>query len=110
MQNDGILDEIQEINLSYLLLVQRMLSEDRTTAMFRLKIDESMADLLASLSVKQLSQLSRTNQLLCRLCFDEPEQLMKLTHNQREQGLSQTHASLLMASSTTAGALSAQGS
>ncbi|MBD3894456.1 flagellar transcriptional regulator FlhD [Halomonas sp. ML-15] len=97
MTTDTILDEIQDLNLSYLLLVQRLISEDRASAMFRLKLTEEMADLLATLSAKQLSKLSRTNQLLCRLCYDDPDQLRKLTHNQREQGLSQTHAALLMA-------------
>lgn len=99
MKMDSILDEIQDLNLSYLLLVQRLLSEDRASAMFRLKIDDDMADLLMSLSAKQLSQLSRTNQLLCRLSFDDADQLRALTHHRREQGLTQTHASLLLASS-----------
>ncbi|GHA85123.1 flagellar transcriptional regulator FlhD [Modicisalibacter luteus] len=98
---DSLLNDIQDINLSYLLLVQRLINEDRATAMFRLKISEPMADMLASLSVKQLGQLSRTNQLLCRLCFDDPEQLLKLTTDTREQGLGQTHAALLMASVST---------
>lgn len=101
MYIDSLLNDIQDTNLSYLLLVQRLLNEDRATAMFRLKLSESMADLLASLSIKQLSQLARTNQLLCRLCFDEPEQLMKLIDDPREQGLGQTHAALLMASVPT---------
>lgn len=109
MTVDSLLEDIQDINLSYLLLVQRLLNEDRATAMFRLKLSESMADLLASLSIKQLGQLSRTNQLLCRLCFDSPEQLLKLTNDPREQGLGQTHAALLMASVPTASFAQARG-
>lgn len=101
MHIDSLLGDIQDTNLSYLLLVQRLLNEDRATAMFRLKLTESMADLLASLSVKQLGQLSRTNQLLCRLCFDDPDQLTKLIQDPRDQGLGQTHAALLMASVPT---------
>lgn len=97
MTTDTLLDEIQDLNLSYLLLVQRLLNEDRASAMFRLKITEEMADLLATLTVKQLSKLSRTNQLLCRPCYDDADKLRKLTHNPRSQGLSQTHAALLMA-------------
>lgn len=99
MNIDSVLDEIQDLNLSYLLLVQRLLGEDRASAMFRLKLSEEMADLLSSLSAKQLGKLSRTNQLLCRLCYEDADQLRKLTHNQREHGLSQTHAALLMAAS-----------
>lgn len=98
MPIDSLLSDIQDTNLSYLLLVQRLINEDRPTAMFRLKLSEEMADLLASLSVKQLSQLARSNQLLCRLCFDEPEQLTKLIEDPRDQGLGQIHAALLMAS------------
>lgn len=97
MQNESLLDDIQEINLSYLLLAQRMLKEDRDIAMFRLKISEPMANLVASLSIKQLSQLARSNQLLCRLAHVEPDQLLKLIENPRELGMGQTHAALLMA-------------
>lgn len=98
MSMDSVLDEIQDINLTYLLLAQRMLKEDYATALFRLKLDEPMAEVIASLSAKQLGQLSRTNQLLFRLGFDSAEQVKKITHNRREQGLGQTHAALLMAS------------
>lgn len=107
MHIDSLLNDIQDTNLSYLLLVQRLLHEDRATALFRLKLSEPMADLLASLSVKQLGQLARSNQLLCRLCFDDPEQLMKLIEDPREQGLGQTHAALLMASVSTVTPLTA---
>ncbi|KXS35481.1 MAG: flagellar transcriptional activator FlhD [Halomonadaceae bacterium T82-2] len=98
MPTDSLLSDIQDTNLSYLLLVQRLLNEDRPTAMFRLKLSEEMADLLVSLSVKQLGQLARSNQLLCRLCFEEPDQLRKLIEDPRDQGLGQIHSALLMAS------------
>jgi flagellar transcriptional activator FlhD len=97
MHNESLLEDIQEVNLSYLLLAQRMLKEDRDTAMFRLKIDERMADLMASLSVKQLSQMARSSQLLCRLAYVDPDQFLKLSGNPRELGMAQTHAALLMA-------------
>ena len=38
MGTDSVLDDIQDLNLSYLLLAQRLLREDRATAMFRLKL------------------------------------------------------------------------
>ena len=98
MKIDSVLDEIQDINLTYLLLAQRLLKEDYATAMFRLKIDQAMAEVLISLSAKQLSQMARTNQLLFRLHFDDADQVTKLTNNKREQGLGRTHAALLMAS------------
>ncbi len=90
--------EIQELNLSYLLLAQRLLKEDPATARFRLKIGEELAELIVSLSARQLARLARTNQLLFRPCLEEVAQLEKVVNNERDQGLSQTHAALLLAS------------
>ena len=98
MMNTNHLDEIQELNLAYLLLAQRLLNDDRAAAMFRLKIDDETADLLVSLGVAQLTRLARTNQLLCHFGFDGAEQLRQVIDNPRDNGLSQFHASLLMAS------------
>ena len=92
--------EIQELNFAYLLLAQQLLKKDKDMAMFRLKMNSKMADLLISLSGMQLSRLSRINQMLFRFCIDEEDQLEKLVNNEREQGLSQTHASLLLATKT----------
>jgi flagellar transcriptional activator FlhD len=98
MNDSNLLDEIEELNLAYLLLAQRILHDDRTSAKFRLKVDDEMADLLLSLNARQLSRLSRSNQLLCHFGHENAEQLRHLTHNTRDQGLTQFHASLLMAS------------
>ncbi|MDR9440619.1 MAG: flagellar transcriptional regulator FlhD [Halomonas sp.] len=98
MQINKLIDEIHELNLAYLLLAQRLINEDRASARFRLKIDDEMADLLQELNARQLTRLSRVNQLLCHFGHDSAEQLRQLTHNPREQGLAQFHASLLMAS------------
>lgn len=102
MQINSHIDEIHEMNLAYLLLAQRLINEDRATARFRLKIDDEMADLLQELNARQLTRLSRVNQLLCHFGHDSAEQLRQLTHNPREQGLAQFHTSLLMASRPTA--------
>ncbi|MGR2737437.1 flagellar transcriptional regulator FlhD [Billgrantia sp. Q4P2] len=97
MKNTNHLDEIQELNLAYLLLAQRLLNDDRAAAMFRLKIDDETADLLVSLGASQLTRLARTNQLLCHFGFEGAEQLRQVIDNPRDNGLSQFHASLLMA-------------
>lgn len=102
MSQTNFLDEIQELNLAYLLLAQRLLSEDREAGIFRLKIDGEMADLLLSLSVRQLTRLSRTNQLLCHFGHASAERLRQVTHNPRDQGLSSLHASLLLAGEAVA--------
>ncbi|PWV70269.1 MULTISPECIES: flagellar transcriptional regulator FlhD [Halomonas] len=100
MQHTDLLDEIEEINLAYLLLAQRMLLADRVSAMFRLKIDDEMADLLQSLSSRQLARLARTNQLLCHFGHGSADQLRQIVGNPRDQGQDRFHASLLMASRT----------
>lgn len=104
MSVDSLLDDIQELNLSYLLLAQKLLREDPVTAMFRLKLDSQAAELITSLSAKQVVRLSRTRQLLCRMVLDDAGQLAVLTQGQREQGLEQIHAALLMAVVAPAGA------
>lgn len=97
MMKTNHLDEIQELNLAYLLLAQRLLNDDRAAAMFRLKIDDETADLLVSLGAAQLTRLARTNQLLCHFGFEGADQLRQVVDNPRDNGLSQFHASLLMA-------------
>lgn len=109
MQYSNLMDEIEELNLTYLLLAQRMLDADRVAAMFRLKIDEEMADLLLSLSSKQLARLSRTNQLLCHFGYQGAERLRQVVDNPRDQGLGCFHASLLMASHSGAAVAGGEG-
>lgn len=97
MNIEDLLDEIQDVNLTYLMLAQRLLKEDYATARFRLKLDDAMADVLTSLSTKQLGQLARTNQFLFRLCFENAAQITRVLDKKRTPGLAQTHAALLMA-------------
>lgn len=97
MSQTNFLDEIEELNLAYLLLAQRLLSEDREAGMFRLKIDSELADLLVSLSAWQLTKLARTNQLVCRFSQTSGQRLRQIMENPRDQGLSGLHASLLSA-------------
>jgi flagellar transcriptional activator FlhD len=98
MSESSLINEIEELNLTYLLLAQRMLQSDRASAMFRLKVDDEMADLLLSLSAAQLAKLARTNQLLCRFAYEDADQLRTVTHPHREHHLSGFHSSVLMAS------------
>lgn len=98
MAAESLMEEIQDLNLSYLLLAQRLLRKDRATAIFRLRLSEELADLLAGLSGKQLMQLARTNQLIFRPGFEDAEHLAKVLNNTREPGLARLHAALLMTS------------
>lgn len=96
---DNAINEIQDINLSYLLLAQRLLKEDYATALFRFKLDDSVATILASLTARQLTKLARSNQLLFKMNFEDAAQLEQLTNSKRAEGLEHIHAALLMSSS-----------
>ncbi|MFO8044614.1 MAG: flagellar transcriptional regulator FlhD [Halomonas sp.] len=102
MEHSDLMGELEELNLAYLLLAQRLLHADRVSAIFRLKIDEEMADLLLSLSSRQLARLARTNQLLCHFGHEGAERLRQVVDNPRDQGMGGFHASLLMATRSTA--------
>lgn len=68
--HSDMLSEIREVNLLYLLLVQRLLREDRPGVMSRMGIPERLADVLVGLSFAQIGRLAASNQLLCRFRFD----------------------------------------
>ncbi|RKR06062.1 flagellar transcriptional activator FlhD [Kushneria sinocarnis] len=95
--NDNLLEDIRNVNLSYLLLVQRLINEDRALAMFRLKLSEQMADALGALPISELARLANTNQLLCHFSLTDPDMLATLTGSSRDQDLQRTHAAILLA-------------
>ncbi len=64
MHTSELLKHIYDINLSYLLLAQRMIVQDKASAMFRLGINEEMATTLAALTLPQMVKLAETNQLV----------------------------------------------
>jgi len=70
-QSEQLLAEIREANLSYLMLAQRLIREDRAEALFRLGITEDTADMLSVLSPAQVLKLASGNTLLCRFRFDD---------------------------------------
>lgn len=102
MKNNELLGEIQDTNLAYLMLAQRLLKEDYVTAQFRLKLDDEMADMLMSMSTKQLGRLARTNQFLFRMCLDSAEQVGYVFTDKPDSPMTQTHAALLMSGTRTA--------
>jgi flagellar transcriptional activator FlhD len=80
------LSEIREVNLSYLLLAQRLLREDKAAAVSRMGISNELADLLANLSVAQTAKLAASNQLLCRFRFDDHTVLSSLADKGKPDG------------------------
>jgi len=94
-----MLSEINEVNLSYLLLAQRLLREDRPTGMFRMGISEHVAEVLSSLTLAQAVRLAASNQVLCRFRFDDHAILSALADKGKS---AQTHAAIMMANQPVA--------
>jgi len=92
------LDEIQEVNQSYLLLAQRLLREDRATGMARMGVSAPLADLLADLTLAQTGKLAASNQLLCRFRFDDHAVLSMLADKADAHVPAHPHAALVTAS------------
>lgn len=90
------LKHIYDINLSYLLLAQKLISQEKASAMFRLGISDAMATTLADLTLPQLVKLAETNQLICQFRFDNSETIEKLTRDSRVDELQQIHTGILL--------------
>ncbi|MDQ6620895.1 MAG: flagellar transcriptional regulator FlhD [Pseudomonadota bacterium] len=98
MKTDQMLEDIREANLTYLILAQRLIREDRCEAMFRLGVSEEVADVLANLSTAQVVKIAASNMLMCRFRFDDEIVWNLLLGTGGERGVSRIHAAILMAS------------
>jgi flagellar transcriptional activator FlhD len=90
-------DTIREINLSYIMLAQRMLREDKAIGMFRMGLSSEVADLLGGLSLAQCVKLASSDQLLCGFRFNDHAMLTALTQTAKNTDVAATHAAILLA-------------
>ena len=102
MTTDQLMNEIRDTNLSYLMLAQTMIRTDKTQALFRLGLSESVADLIGQLSSQQLLRVASRNQMMCALRFDDELVWGLLTDSHvggqgAESNVDRLHASVLMA-------------
>ncbi len=99
MNNDQILAEIRETNLSYLMLAQSLIRSDRDQALFRLGLSESAADIISALSPAQVLKIASQNTLVCRMRIDDDLVWSLLTNHGKSgnDGVSRLHANILMA-------------
>ena len=96
MNTSQLNEEIREANLSYMLLARQMIQQDKEAAIFRLGINEEMAELISGLSPAQLLKMATSNMLLCRFRFDEKLLLNMIANHNKDRLMSQTHAAILM--------------
>ena len=97
MGSDQILDEIKDINLNYMLLAKQMLQEDKASAMYRLGINQDIAEILERLTSAQLIKMAASNMLLCRFRFDDRLIAELLSSDNRDQTVTKVHAAILLA-------------
>jgi len=91
------LSDICEVNLSYLLLAQRLLREDFAGGMFRLGVGHEVAQVLQKLSPARLVRLASSSSLLCCLRLDDAHMVSALRQDSLGETLQQAHATILLA-------------
>jgi flagellar transcriptional activator FlhD len=99
VKNSQLLDDIREANMTYLILAQRMIREERDEALFRLGVSEEVAEILADLTPGQMLKIAAMNTLMCRFRFDDQMIWNLLTSHSKDRAASSVagvHAAILM--------------
>ncbi|HWK71944.1 flagellar transcriptional regulator FlhD [Pollutimonas sp. M17] len=94
--DNSLLSDIQEVNLSYLMLAQRMLRENYAAGMFRLGFDSDVADIVMRLSPAQLVKLAGSSSLICKFRLNDYDLLSSLTQDVLGGVLQQAHSTILL--------------
>jgi flagellar transcriptional activator FlhD len=98
MNTTQLQESIRDINLTYLMLAQQMVKEDKLTAIYRLGLSQDLVDLIGGLSPAQIIKMASSNMLLCSFRFDENILLNMVSDYSKSRMMSQTHAAILMSS------------
>ncbi len=101
MTNSRLLEEIREANLSYMLLAQQMIREDKAEATYRLGISQEVAEIIEQLTTAQVLRIASSNMLMCRFRFDDEIVWNLLTSHGRDQSVTGMHAAIVMAGKQT---------
>ena len=96
MKTARLMEEIREANLSYMLLAQQLIREDRAEALVRLGVSEATADLIEQLSTAQILKIASSNMLMCRFRFDDEVVWNLLTSHTKDRSVSGMHAAIIM--------------
>lgn len=93
---DERLQNIYILNISYLLLAQRLIKQDRFTASFSSGIDDDLISIIKDLTLSQINRLASTDRLICQLRIDEVPVLNAITKNSRLEALQGIHAGIVL--------------
>lgn len=101
MTNEQMLNDIREANLTYLMLAQNLIRQDKSEALFRLGLSEESAELIGAMSPAQLLKIASGNMLLFRARVDDDVVWSLLTNHSvtkvDNDATTKLHASILMA-------------
>ena len=106
MKSQQMMNEIREANLSYLMLAQSMVKEDRDTAIYRLGVSDDVANVLERLSPAQVVRMAASNMLLFRFRFDDSMIVDMLSDHGNGKLMAGTHAAMLMSAQPATGLVS----
>lgn len=98
-QKSSLINEIYHLNLSYLLLVQRIADDEQDYCFARLGIAELTLHEIKKLSLEQLTSLANTGQLLMKLRMDDPDKMLCITEYSRVEEFKNIHLGILLAGS-----------
>jgi flagellar transcriptional activator FlhD len=98
MRSAQLSEDIRDLNLSYLMLAQRLLAEDREHGMFRLGIGEDVAEVIEALSPAQILRMASSGLVLCHLSFNDELILNLLSNHEREVSVASIHAAIVAGS------------
>ena len=101
VSDNSVLSDIKEVNLSYLMLAQRLLRENYAAGMYRLGFNSDVADIVLSLSPAQLVKLASSNALVCGFRLNDYQLLSTLGQNVLGGVLQQAHSTILLAQRAT---------
>lgn len=95
--DNTLLSDIREVNLSYLMLAQRLLHDNFAAGAFRLGFGADVGKIVMGLSPAQVVKLSSSNSLLCQFRLNDYELLSSLTQDVLGGILQQAHSTILLA-------------
>ena len=96
MNTTQLHEGIRDINLTYLMLAQHMIKQDKAAAIYRLGIGQDLVDVIDQLTPPQIIKMAASNMLLCRFRFDEKLLLNLVTDYSKNRMMQQAHAAILM--------------
>ncbi|CAG2161015.1 flagellar transcriptional regulator FlhD [Cupriavidus numazuensis] len=89
--------DLEEFNLSYLLLAQKLAREDKLAAAYRLGVSPELAELLGKLTTAQVIKLAASGALICDFRITDASRLNVLVTETPAIGFQSAHAAILLA-------------